>query len=199
MWDMSILQVVPGLRIAAPRDAAQLRALLREAVEVDDAPTVLRFPKGSVGPGRSRRSTGSDGMDVLRRGRAAARPAGDVLIVAVGALAAAALDAAGAAGRGQGHRRDRGRPALGQAGQPGRWSSSPATTALVVTVEDNGRVGGVGAAIGQALQDADVFRPTKVLGVPAEFQAHDERPAILARLGLDGSGIAAAARGLLKN
>ena len=46
MWDMSILQVVPGLRLAAPRDAARLRELLDEAVEVDDAPTVVRFPKG---------------------------------------------------------------------------------------------------------------------------------------------------------
>ncbi|MGH1552858.1 hypothetical protein ACRAWF_15060 [Streptomyces sp. L7] len=56
MWDMSILQVVPGLRIAAPRDADQLRAQLREAVAVDDAPTLVRFPKESVGP-RSPRST----------------------------------------------------------------------------------------------------------------------------------------------
>jgi 1-deoxy-D-xylulose-5-phosphate synthase len=64
----------------------------------------------------------------------------------------------------------------------------------VLTVEDNGRVGGVGAAISQAMQDAGVLRPTKVLGVPPEFQSHDERPAILARLGLDGPGIAAAGR-----
>ena len=48
MWDMSILQVVPGLRLAAPRDAARLRTLLREAVAVEDAPTVVRYPKGAV-------------------------------------------------------------------------------------------------------------------------------------------------------
>jgi 1-deoxy-D-xylulose-5-phosphate synthase len=68
----------------------------------------------------------------------------------------------------------------------------------VVTVEDNGRVGGVGAAISQALQDAAVLRPIRVLGVPAEFQVHDERPVILARLGLDGQGVAAAGRAVLR-
>ena len=66
--------------------------------------------------------------------------------------------------------------------------------ALVVTVEDNSRVGGVGSVLSQALQDAGVLRPTRVLGVPTDFQEHDERSVILARLGLDGAGVAAAGR-----
>jgi 1-deoxy-D-xylulose-5-phosphate synthase len=49
MWDLSVLQVVPGIRIAAPRDSQTLREELQEAVQVSDAPTVLRFSKGNVG------------------------------------------------------------------------------------------------------------------------------------------------------
>lgn len=90
MWDMSILQCVPDLRIAAPRDADQVRAQLREAVEVDDAPTVVRFSKGAVGP--SVKAVGRvGGMDVLRRADTA-RP--DVLLVSVGALAPMCLEIA---------------------------------------------------------------------------------------------------------
>jgi 1-deoxy-D-xylulose-5-phosphate synthase len=80
MWDMSVLQVVPGLRIAAPRDAATLRIALGEALDVDDAPTVIRFPKGGVAadvPAVEHH----DGLDVLRRDAEAA-----VLLVSVGAM-----------------------------------------------------------------------------------------------------------------
>jgi 1-deoxy-D-xylulose-5-phosphate synthase len=200
VWDLSILQVVPDLRIAVPRDAAQVRALVREAIDVSDAPTVVRFSKGSVGP-EIEALERVDGVDVLRR---AAKPhgEGDLLIVAAGPLAAAALEAAQQLAEGAD-----GYPPIEATVVDPRWVK-PVNPALVefarghravVTVEDNGRVGGVGAAISQALQDAGVCRPTKVLGVPAEFQAHDERGAILARLGLDGTGIAAAARMLLKN
>ncbi|HEY9524082.1 MAG TPA: 1-deoxy-D-xylulose-5-phosphate synthase, partial [Thermopolyspora sp.] len=81
MWDLSILQVVPGLSVAAPRDAVRLRELLREAVRIDDGPTALRFPKGPVGP--EIESVGRLGeMDVLRAGDGTG-----VLIVAVGAMA----------------------------------------------------------------------------------------------------------------
>ncbi len=200
VWDLSILQIVPGLRIAVPRDAAQVRALVREATDVSDAPTVVRFSKGSVGP-EIEAIERVDGVDILRR---AAKPVGeaDLLIIATGPLAGAALEPPPCS------RSSRRAEGIEATVVDPRWVKpvNPALVDLarghraVVTVEDNGRVGGVGAAISQAMQDAGVFRPTKVLGVPAEFQAHDERPAILARLGLDGPGIAAAGRvlGLLE-
>jgi 1-deoxy-D-xylulose-5-phosphate synthase len=190
VWDLSILQVVPGIRVAVPRDAAQVRALVREATDIDDGPTVVRFSKGSVGP-EIEAVDRVDGVDVLRR---AAKPVNeaDLLIIAMGPLASAALAAA----------EELAAEGIEATVVDPRWVKpvNPALVDLarahraVVTVEDNGRVGGVGAAISQALQDAGVLRPAKVLGVPAEFQAHDERPAILARLGLDGPGIAAAGR-----
>ena len=190
VWDLSILQIVPGIRVAVPRDAAQVRALVREATDIEDGPTVVRYSKGSVGP-EIEAIERVDGVDVLRR---AAKPVGeaDLLIIAAGPLAGAALSAA----------EELAAEGIETTVVDPRWIKpvNPALVDLarghrtVITVEDNGRVGGVGAAISQAMQDAGVFRPTKVLGVPQEFQAHDERPAILARLGLDGPGIAAAGR-----
>ncbi len=182
MWDMSVLQVVPGLRIAAPRDADQLRAQLREAVEVDDAPTVVRFPKETVGeplPAIDR----VGGMDVLHRGE---RP--DVLLVSVGALAPTCLSVAALL-------RDRG---IGVTVVDPRWVK-PVDAALaplaaghrmVAVVEDNGRVGGVGSAVAQALRDAEVDVPLRDFGIPPQFLAHAKRGEVLADLGLTPAEIA---------
>ncbi|MGW6513396.1 1-deoxy-D-xylulose-5-phosphate synthase, partial [Streptomyces niveus] len=144
MWDMSILQCVPGLRIAAPRDADQVRAQLREAVAVDDAPTVVRFSKGAVGPAVA--AVGKiGGMDVLRR---PAEGAADVLLVSVGALAPMCLEIADLLDK-QG---------ISTTVVDPRWVK-PVDEALapladqhrvVVTVEDNSRAGGVGSAVAWA-------------------------------------------------
>lgn len=171
MWDLALLQVVPGLRIAAPRDGEQLREQLREATAVDDAPTVLRYPKGTVGapvPAVGRIS----GMDVLRGADAVDAGANsdalaDVLVVSVGALAPLCLEVA---------------ERLAEQGitttvvDP-RWvkpvdEALPGLAArhrLVVSVEDGVRVGGVGAAIAQALRDSEIEVPVRDFGVPAAF------------------------------
>ncbi len=182
MWDMSILQVVPGLRIAAPRDAEQLRAQLREAVEVEDAPTVVRFPKETVGealPALGR----IGGLDVLHRGERA-----DVLLVSVGVLARTCLTVAALL-------RDRG---IGVTVVDPRWVKpvDPALPSLaaghrmVAVVEDNGRVGGVGAAVAQALRDAEVDVPVRDFGIPPQFLAHAKRSEVLADIGLTPAEIA---------
>ncbi|MFE3879511.1 1-deoxy-D-xylulose-5-phosphate synthase [Kitasatospora sp. NPDC059146] len=188
MWDMSILQVVPGLRLAAPRDADQVRAQLREAVQVEDAPTVVRYSKGSVGPAVA--AVGRvGGMDVLR---AAGEPSGahraDVLIVSVGAMAPTSLEVADLlAARG-----------VTATVMDPRWvkpvdEALPGLAAehrVVVTIEDNGRVGGVGAAVAQALRDADVDVPVRDFGIPQEFLDHASRNEILAEIGLTAPAIA---------
>ncbi|MFE4215014.1 1-deoxy-D-xylulose-5-phosphate synthase [Streptomyces sp. NPDC056844] len=176
MWDMSLLQVVPGLRIAAPRDADRLREELREAVDVDDAPTVIRFPKESVGePVAAVGRIG--GMDVLHRA-----PDADVLLVAVGVLAPVCLQAADLLA-GSGIRCTVVDP---------RWvkpvdEQLPALAAqhrLVAVVEDNSRSGGVGWAVGQALRDAGVDVPLRTYGIPEQFLAHAGRGEVLAEIGL---------------
>ncbi|WP_030395007.1 1-deoxy-D-xylulose-5-phosphate synthase [Kitasatospora purpeofusca] len=193
MWDMSILQVVPGLRLAAPRDADQVRAQLREAVEVKDAPTVVRYSKGSVGEAVPAVGT-VGGMDVLRAavpdslGGAEDGRRADVLIVSVGALAPMCLEVADLLAA-QG---------ISSTVVDPRWVKpvDPALPGLaaehrvVVTVEDNGRVGGVGAAIAQALRDADVDLPLRDFGIPQQFLDHASRPEILAEIGLTAPDIA---------
>ncbi|MBA2774565.1 MAG: 1-deoxy-D-xylulose-5-phosphate synthase [Nocardioidaceae bacterium] len=182
MWDMSILQVVPGLRLAAPRDGARLREQLRDAVEVSDAVTVLRFPKGAVPPDLDAlERVGS--YDVMAR-------AGDqdVLIMAVGPMVATCLDVAQRLGA-QG---------IGVTVVDPLWvkplQSDLVELArahrLVVSVEDSGRVGGSGSVLSQALADAEVTLPTMVFGIPQEFLAPAKRPVILDEIGLTAQPLA---------
>ena len=182
MWDMSILQVVPGLRLAAPRDATRMRELLDEAVEVDDAPTVVRFPKGSP-PDDVPAIDRAGQADVLVR---TGDP--DVLVVAVGAMATLAVEVA-----------DRlGAQGIGVTVVDPRWVKpvDPAIVdlarrhRLVVSVEDNGVVGGCGAVLLQTLNDAGVTTPVRLHGIPQDFLQHAKRAAILERIGLTPQALA---------
>ncbi|MEV8315887.1 1-deoxy-D-xylulose-5-phosphate synthase [Streptomyces sp. NPDC059900] len=191
MWDMSILQCVPSLRIAAPRDADQVRLQLREAVEVKDAPTVVRYSKGAVGP--AVKAVGKvGGMDVLRKA-GTSRP--DVLLVSVGALAPMCLEIADLLDK-QG---------ITTTVVDPRWVK-PVDEALapladqhrvVVTVEDNSRAGGVGSAVSQALRDAGVDVPLRDFGIPPRFLDHASRKEILAEIGLTAPDISRQVTGLV--
>jgi 1-deoxy-D-xylulose-5-phosphate synthase len=184
MWDLSMLQVVPGLRIAAPRDGATLRAELREAVDTDDAPTVVRYPKGSVCADIPAVAT-VGGVDVLH---ASDEP--DVLVVSVGAMAEVCLEVAlRCASQG-----------IGVTVVDPRWVK-PVPEALVglardhrcvVTVEDGIRTGGVGAAVAQTLRDAGVSTPLRDFGIPARFLEHASRSQVLAEIGLTAQDISRA-------
>ncbi|MFF3640962.1 1-deoxy-D-xylulose-5-phosphate synthase [Streptomyces sp. NPDC002564] len=177
MWDMSVLQVVPGLRIAAPRDAEQLRAQLREAVAVDDAPTLVRFPKESVGP-EIPAVDRIGGLDVLCR-----EPGDpDVLLVAVGVMAPVCLQAAELL-RARGLRCTVVDPRWVKPVDP-ELPGLAARHRLVAVVEDNSRAAGVGAAVALALGDADVDVPVRRFGIPEQFLAHAKRGEVLADLGL---------------
>ncbi|MGP3929877.1 1-deoxy-D-xylulose-5-phosphate synthase [Nonomuraea sp. KM88] len=191
MWDLSILQVVPGLRVAVPRDGDRLTELLREAVEVSDGPTVLRFPKGPVAEALD--AVGRLGeMDVLRapkgdpEGDAAAGP--DVLLVGVGPMAQVCMDAAvllDAQGIATTVVDPRWVKPLDEALVPAAKEHK-----LVAVVEDNGRVGAVGDAVARLLRDADVDVPVRTFGIPQEFLDHAKRAAILGRIGLTGQDLA---------
>jgi 1-deoxy-D-xylulose-5-phosphate synthase len=185
MWDLSMLGIVPGMRVAAPRDATRLREELGEALDVHDGPTALRFPKGDVGEdvrAIERRS----GVDVL------AVPAGglnhDVLLVAVGAFAAMALAVAKRL-HNQG---------IGVTVIDPRWvlpvsdavGEMAAQHKLLVTLEDNGVNGGVGAAVSAALRRAEIDVPCRDVGLPQEFFDHASRGEVLADLGLTDQDLA---------
>src|SRR4051812_17876097 len=182
MWDMSILQVVPWLRLAAPRDATRLRELLGEAVQVPDAPTVVRFPKGP--PTRDIEAVGTaGGCDVLVRNGTK-----DVLIVGVGSMAATAVDVAERLVA-QG---------IGVTVVDPRWVKpvDPALVELarehrlVVSVEDNGIVGGCGSVLLQTLNEARVETPVRLYGIPQRFLDHAKRGALLEHIGLDAQTLA---------
>lgn len=183
MWDLSVLQVVPGIRIASPRDATRLREQLNEAVQVNDAATVVRFSKGSTGPDIPMVRRTSDGVDVLHEA-----PSKDVLLVSVGAMAQTALKVADLLAA-QG---------IGATVIDPRWVVPVAKSVvemsaqhrLVVSIEDGIKVGGVGTRIRQDLRAAQVDTALNEVGLPDEFLEHASRDEILERVGLTAQSIA---------
>lgn len=183
MWDLAILQVVPHIRLSAPRDAVRLREELGEAIAVRDAPTVVRFPKGNVGNELEAVRRTPDGVDLLREA-----PHRDVLIVTVGPMAELGLQVA-----------DRlAAQGIGATVADPRWVVPVASSVielaaahrLVVTIEDGIRVGGIGTRIRQELRAAGVDTALTELGLPDEFIGHASRAEILEAVGLTPQRIA---------
>jgi 1-deoxy-D-xylulose-5-phosphate synthase len=187
MWDGSLLQLVPGMRLAAPRDGARLVELLREAVAITDGPTAIRFPRGSA-PGDLPAVGALGGMDVLARPADGA--AADVLMVAAGPMAAVAVQTAGRLA-------DQG---IGVTVIDPRWlkpvdaelAEAAATHRMVVTVEDSGTVGGFGDAVARLLRDTGTDTPIRTFGLPQRFLVHGDRAEILYEAGLTPQQLALA-------
>ncbi|MDD7943435.1 1-deoxy-D-xylulose-5-phosphate synthase [Microbacterium sp. NE2HP2] len=183
IWDLAMLQLVPGVRIAAPRDAERLREVFREAVDIEDAPTVVRYPKGSVGDELPAVERLDDGTDVLVRGES-----DDVLIVGIGPMARLGIEVAERL-RAQG---------IGATVIDPRWVVPVARSVvdlaaghrLVITIEDGIRVGGIGTRIRQVLREAGIDTAVDELGLPDEFIDHAERDEILDDAGLTSAKIA---------
>jgi len=182
IWDLALTGIVPTMHVAAPRDGARLKELLREALEINDAPSMIRFPKGAVQediPAFERR----DGIDVLYRGESA-----DVLMISVGAMAAIAVEAASSAYR----------EGVGVTVIDPRWVK-PLPQSLVrmaeryksvVVLEDGIRHAGIGSSISEMFRDAGVSIPLHSIGVPLEFIEHSKRGEILNDIGITAQNIA---------
>jgi 1-deoxy-D-xylulose-5-phosphate synthase len=185
MWDMSMLGIVPGIRLAAPRDGARLREELGEALAIGDGPTVIRFPKGDVGEDipAVQQHAGVDLLAVPAEGLVA-----DVLLVSAGAFASMALAAAE-------RLRDQG---IGVTVIDPRWvlpvpdavAELAMAHKLVVTLEDNGVAGGVGSAVSAALRAAEIDVPCRDVGLPQQFFDHASRGEVLAAAGLTDQDVA---------
>ncbi|MGH3563680.1 MAG: transketolase C-terminal domain-containing protein, partial [Mycobacterium sp.] len=185
MWDLSMLGIVPGMRVAAPRDATRLREELGEALDVGDGPTAIRFPKGDVGEDISavERRSGVDLLAVPADGLTE-----DVLLVAVGEFAAMALAVAERL-HNQG---------IGVTVIDPRWvlpvsdavRDLAAAHKLVVTLEDNGVNGGVGSAVSAALRGAEIDVPCRDVGLPQRFYDHASRGEVLTGVGLTEQDVA---------
>ncbi|MEU7138730.1 1-deoxy-D-xylulose-5-phosphate synthase [Nocardia sp. NPDC046473] len=199
MWDLSVLGIIPGIRVAAPRDAATLREELAEALAVNDGPTAIRFPKGSVSDDISAVER-LDGVDVLRLaagdragdaldgGGSVQAVRGDVLLVAVGSFAEVALQAADLLEN----------EGVSVTVIDPRWVLPVSDTLvklaenyrLVVTLEDGGLHGGIGSTVSARLRNSGLDIPTRDLGVPQQFLDHASRGAVHAELGLTAPDIA---------
>ena len=183
IWDLAMLQLVPNIRIAAPRDAVRLSEELREAVAVSDAPTVVRYPKGSAAADLPAIERLADGVDVISR--AATH---DVLIVGIGPMVHLATEVAERL-EAQG---------IGATVVDPRWviPVQPSIVELarshrlVITIEDGIRVGGVGTRVRQVLREAGVDTAVDELGLPDEFIPHATREQILEDAGLTAAKIA---------
>lgn len=183
VWDLAMLQIVPGMRIAAPRDATNLRELLAEAIVVDDSPTTVRFPKGIVNGELIAIRRDEDGVDVLAEGSAR-----DVLFLGVGSMAQVAMDAAVILEQ-QG---------IGCTVIDPRWVVPVPKSVLeyardhriVITIEDGIKVGGIGTRVRQDLRAASIDTAVTELGVPDEFLPHASRDQLLEYAGLTAQQIA---------
>ena len=181
IWDLALTGIVPTLHVAAPRDGAVLRETLNEALNISDAPSLIRFPKGPVGadiPAFERR----DGIDVLYRGESA-----DVLLVSVGAMAKICVEAASQAYR----------EGVGVTVIDPRWVKPLPQSLLtmaqryksVVVVEDGIRHGGIASTISEMFRDAEINVPIHSIGVPLEFIEHSKRGEIMSDLGITAQNI----------
>ena len=181
IWDLALTGIVPTLHVAAPRDGARLRETLRESVEISDAPSLIRFPKGAVQsdiPAFERR----DGIDVLYRGESA-----DVLLISVGAMAAIAVEAASQAYR----------EGVGVTVIDPRWVKPLPQTLVsmaqryksVVVLEDGIRHAGIASSISELFREAGLNVALHSIGVPLEFIEHSKRSEILEDLGITAQKI----------
>jgi 1-deoxy-D-xylulose-5-phosphate synthase len=181
IWDMALTGIVPTLHLAAPRDSARLKEVLREAVAINDAPTVIRFPKGAVSediPAFERR----DGIDVLYRGESA-----DVLLISVGAMATMSVEAASQAYR----------EGVGVTVIDPRWVKPLPKSLItmadryksVVVVEDGIAHGGIASALSEMFRSAGLDTPIHSIGVPLTFIEHSKRSEILSDLGITAQNI----------
>ncbi len=184
MWDMTICSVVPGLRLAAPRDGDQLRRQLREAVDVSDGPTVVRFPKGDVADPVVRvRQLGS--LDVLNE---TGHGDVDLLIVGVGAMASLSVCVAEKL-EAQGHSVRVVDPRWVLPVSPELVNAAGDATAVAV-IEDNLVSGGIGSAVTLAMRQAGCGVPVHCYGIPKEFLGHASRSQVLDQIGLTPDAIA---------
>lgn len=176
MWDLALTGIVPTLHVAAPRDGQRVRETLREALDISDAPSLIRFPKGVVNPdipAFERR----DGIDVLYRGESA-----DILLVSIGAFAAIAVEAASQAYR----------EGVGVTVIDPRWvkplPKSLITMAQrykrVVVLEDGIKHGGIASTVSELFREAGLNVPVHSIGIPLTFLEHAKRTQILEDLGI---------------
>ena len=182
IWDLALTGIVPRLHVAAPRDGVRLQELLRESINIKDAPSLIRFPKGAINPDLpafERR----DGMDILYRGESP-----DILLIAVGAMAQIAVDAASQAYR----------EGVGVTVVDPRWVKPLPIDAIakmadrysqVVVIEDGISHGGIASSLSEFFRDREIDIPIHSIGVPLDFYEHAKRAQLLDEMGITAQSV----------
>ena len=182
IWDLALTGIVPRLHVAAPRDGVRLQELLRESINIKDAPSLIRFPKGAINPDLpafERR----DGMDILYRGESP-----DILLIAVGAMAQIAVDAASQAYR----------EGVGVTVVDPRWVKPLPIDAIakmadryaqVVVIEDGISHGGIASSLSEFFRDREIDKPIHSIGVPLDFYEHAKRAQLLDEMGITAQSV----------
>jgi 1-deoxy-D-xylulose-5-phosphate synthase len=181
IWDLALTGIVPHMHVGAPRDGARLKELLRQCIAIDNAPSMIRFPKGAI-PADIPAVERVSGIDFLHRGST-----NQVLIISVGSMAAMALDVAQLAQK-QG---------IDVTVIDPLWVKpiSSNVTALcaqystVVVMEDGIKHAGIASTISEALREAGSDCFVHSIGVPLEFIEHSKRNEILDDLAITPAAI----------
>ena len=171
IWDLALTGIVPTMHVGAPRDGARLKEILRGCVNISDAPSMIRFPKGAI-PADIQAIERVSGADVLHRGSAK-----QVLLISIGSMASMALEVAQLA-----HQQS-----IEITVVDPLWVKpiSPAIIAMcadydtVVVMEDGIKHAGIASTISETLREAGSSCTLHSIGVPLEFIEHSKRNEIL--------------------
>ncbi|WP_435300603.1 1-deoxy-D-xylulose-5-phosphate synthase [Timonella sp. A28] len=196
MWDMALMRIVPGLHLAAPRDEETLRAALNEAVNISDAPSVVRYPKGAMGepiPALEQRA----GYDIIGHYGEHNEHAKKILLVGIGSMAVTSL-AAGEKIASQGYAVTVVSP-LWVIPTPQALIDEARNYDLVVTVEDGLAKGGVGALLAENVADTGSLVPVRTIGLPVVFLDHASRAQVVEQFGLSAEQVAETVTGFVSH
>ena len=171
IWDLALTGIVPNMHVGAPRDGARLKEILRACVEISNAPSMLRFPKGAV-PADIPALERIDGIDILHRG---ATP--QVLMISIGSMAGMAIEVAQLA-KSKSIEVTVVDP-LWVKPIPNSLLKMCAEYSTVVVMEDGIKHAGIASTISEALRDAGIDCSLHSIGVPLEFIEHSKRAEIL--------------------
>ena len=181
IWDLALTGIVPHMHVGAPRDGARLKELLRQCIAIDNAPSMIRFPKGAI-PADIAALERVDGIDILHRGGT-----NQVLVISIGSMASMALEVAQLAHK----------ESIDVTVIDPLWVkpiSSHVTVlcakySTVVVMEDGIKHAGIASTISEALREAGSSCSVHSIGVPLEFIEHSKRNEILEDLKITPAAI----------
>jgi 1-deoxy-D-xylulose-5-phosphate synthase len=181
IWDLALTGIVPHMHVGAPRDGARLKELLRQCIAIDNAPSMIRFPKGAI-PADIPALERVDGIDILHRGGT-----NQVLVISIGSMASMALEVAQLA-----HQQSIEITVIDPLWVKPMSSNVTALCAkysTVVVMEDGIKHAGIASTISESLREAGSQCSVHSIGVPLEFIEHSKRNEILEDLKITPAAI----------